>query len=55
VANAVPEVLRASTWHLTRGGGHGAVREFAEGLLDARDEWHSAVEAYVRGRSGESV
>jgi len=53
VANAVPEVLRASTWHLTRGGGHGAVREFAEGLLDARDEWHSAVEAYVRGRSGE--
>ncbi len=55
VANAVPEVLRASTWHLTRSGGHGAVREFAEGLLDARDEWHRAVEEYVRGRSGESV
>ncbi len=51
VANAVPEVLRASTWHLARGGGHGAVREFAEGLLDARDEWHTAVEDYVRSRS----
>ena len=33
VGNAVPEVLRASRWHLQRGGGHGAVREFAEGLL----------------------
>jgi len=54
VANAVPEVLRATTWHLARGGGHGAVREFAEGLLDARDEWHTTVEAYVRGRSEDS-
>jgi len=30
------------------------VREFAEGLLDARDEWHTTVEAYVRGRSEDS-
>jgi 3-deoxy-D-manno-octulosonate 8-phosphate phosphatase (KDO 8-P phosphatase) len=51
VGNAVPEVQRASRWQLQRGGGHGAVREFAEGLLDARDEWHDAVEQYVRSRS----
>lgn len=51
VGNAVPEVRRACTWHLTRSGGHGAVREFAEGLLDARDAWHDAVTHYVASRS----
>jgi 3-deoxy-D-manno-octulosonate 8-phosphate phosphatase (KDO 8-P phosphatase) len=51
VGNAVPEVRRACTWHLTRTGGHGAVREFAEGLLDARDAWHDAVARYVASRS----
>lgn len=54
VGNAVPEVRRACTWHLTRGGGHGAVREFAEGLLNARDGWHDAVAQYVASRSAES-
>ncbi len=53
--NAVPEVLRACTWHLAKGGGHGAVREFAEGLLTARDEWNSAVAEYVRSRSAVSA
>jgi 3-deoxy-D-manno-octulosonate 8-phosphate phosphatase (KDO 8-P phosphatase) len=53
VANAVPEVRRAATWHLGRGGGHGAVREFAEGLLQARDAWHDTVEAYVASRMAE--
>jgi 3-deoxy-D-manno-octulosonate 8-phosphate phosphatase (KDO 8-P phosphatase) len=51
VGNAVPEVRRACTWHLARSGGRGAVREFAEGLLDARDAWHDAVAAYLAGRS----
>ncbi len=54
VGNAVPEVMRTCTWHLSRRGGFGAVREFAEGLLGARDEWHDTVEQYVRSRS-ESV
>jgi 3-deoxy-D-manno-octulosonate 8-phosphate phosphatase (KDO 8-P phosphatase) len=54
VGNAVPEVRRASTWHLARGGGHGAVREFAEGLLDARDAWHDAVAQYVASRTAEA-
>jgi 3-deoxy-D-manno-octulosonate 8-phosphate phosphatase (KDO 8-P phosphatase) len=51
VGNAVPEVQRVCTWHLARRGGHGAVREFAEGLLGARDEWNDAVAEYVRSRS----
>jgi 3-deoxy-D-manno-octulosonate 8-phosphate phosphatase (KDO 8-P phosphatase) len=55
VGNAVREVRRACTWHLTRRGGHGAVRELAEGLLDARDAWHDAVEAYVASRSAEGT
>jgi 3-deoxy-D-manno-octulosonate 8-phosphate phosphatase (KDO 8-P phosphatase) len=54
VGNAVPEIRRASTWHLERRGGHGAVREFAEGLLDARDAWHEAVAAYVASRTAEA-
>jgi 3-deoxy-D-manno-octulosonate 8-phosphate phosphatase (KDO 8-P phosphatase) len=38
---------------LTRKGGYGAVREFAELLLRARGEWDVLVEAYVRSRSEE--
>ncbi len=53
VGNAVPEIRRVSRWHLARGGGHGAVREFAEGLLDARDSWHDAVAQYVASRTAE--
>jgi len=53
VGNAVPEIRRVCTWQLVRGGGHGAVREFAEGLLDARDSWHDAVAQYVASRSME--
>lgn len=54
VGNAVPEVQRACTWQLSRKGGAGAVREFAEGLLNARDAWHDAVEAYVQTHSEET-
>jgi 3-deoxy-D-manno-octulosonate 8-phosphate phosphatase (KDO 8-P phosphatase) len=51
VGNAVPEVLRICRLHLTRGGGRGAVREFAEVLLKARGEWESLWESYVAERS----
>jgi 3-deoxy-D-manno-octulosonate 8-phosphate phosphatase (KDO 8-P phosphatase) len=51
VGNAVPEVVKACTLHLTRRGGHGAVREFAELLLKARGEWDEIVERYVAERS----
>ena len=51
VANAVPEVRAACALRLTRAGGAGAVREFAELLLKARGEWKSVTDAYVAERS----
>jgi 3-deoxy-D-manno-octulosonate 8-phosphate phosphatase (KDO 8-P phosphatase) len=51
VGNAVPEIRAASALRLSRTGGHGAVREFAELLLKARGEWKSVAEAYVAERS----
>lgn len=47
VANASKEVKAVAAVHLTRGGGEGAVREFAELLLTARGEWAAIVEQYV--------
>jgi 3-deoxy-D-manno-octulosonate 8-phosphate phosphatase (KDO 8-P phosphatase) len=51
VANATAEAGRAARVRLTRAGGRGAVREFAELLLRARGEWDDIVEEYVRSRS----
>lgn len=51
VANAAPEVSAACAVRLQRAGGAGAVREFAERLLQARGEWDGLVEAYVASRS----
>lgn len=51
VGNATDDAWRASRVRLTRQGGHGAVREFAELLLRARGEWDALVEEYVRSRS----
>jgi 3-deoxy-D-manno-octulosonate 8-phosphate phosphatase (KDO 8-P phosphatase) len=52
VANSVPEVLGVAHVKLTRGGGAGAIREFAELLLKARGEWEQAVEQYIAERGG---
>lgn len=51
VGNAVPEVRRTAKLHLTARGGFGAIREFAEALLNARGEWSDLVERYVAERS----
>ena len=51
VANAVPEVRAVASLRLTRGGGAGALREFAELLLKARGEWKAVCDAYVAERS----
>ena len=51
VGNAVPEVKAACAVQLARSGGRGAVREFAELLLKARDEWTRVTERYVAERS----
>ena len=51
VGNAVPEVRAVCALELTRAGGTGAVREFAELLLKARGEWKAVSDAYVAERS----
>jgi 3-deoxy-D-manno-octulosonate 8-phosphate phosphatase (KDO 8-P phosphatase) len=51
VGNAVPEVRALCKLKLTRNGGFGAVREFAELLLKARGEWKTVSEEYVAERS----
>lgn len=53
VGNAVTEVRRCATLQLTARGGFGAVREFAEALLNARGEWTDLVERYVASRREE--
>lgn len=56
VANAVPEVRERAAWRGRVPGGEGAVREFAEDLLRAREEWDGLVRAYVeecRGLEGD--
>ena len=52
VANAVPAVSRAAHWRSTRRGGHGAVREFCDALLEARGQLDEVMDEYVRQRSG---
>lgn len=46
VANAVAEIRAVAAWTTTRSGGHGAVREAIEALLNARGEWESTVNRY---------
>jgi 3-deoxy-D-manno-octulosonate 8-phosphate phosphatase (KDO 8-P phosphatase) len=53
VADCTDEVFKISKLRLTRPGGQGAVREFAEILLRARGEWESLVEWYVKSRAEE--
>jgi 3-deoxy-D-manno-octulosonate 8-phosphate phosphatase (KDO 8-P phosphatase) len=52
VADAAPEVKAAAHWQTRRGGGRGAVREFAEALLGARGEWARLVDEYCAAREG---
>jgi len=51
VGNAVPEIREMCELRLTRMGGHGAVREFAEMLLRARGVWDEVAGRYVAERS----
>lgn len=54
VANGSEEIFQVAKVRLTRKGGDGAVREFAELLLKARGEWESLVEWYVASRNGDA-
>lgn len=51
VGNAVPEIRALCSVQLTRTGGRGAVREFAELLLAARGQWEEITQRYVRERA----
>jgi 3-deoxy-D-manno-octulosonate 8-phosphate phosphatase (KDO 8-P phosphatase) len=51
VGNAVPEIRDLCSVRLTRHGGRGAIREFAEMLLKARGQWDEAWNGYVEDRS----
>jgi 3-deoxy-D-manno-octulosonate 8-phosphate phosphatase (KDO 8-P phosphatase) len=55
VGNATDEARAAARrgLQLTRGGGRGAVREFAEVLLRARGQWDEMVERYVAKASAD--
>lgn len=55
VGNATPETRALCRVHLTRHGGRGAVREFAELLLKARGEWERVTEDYVASRNGAAL
>jgi len=51
VANATSHVVEIADWQSTKRGGHGAVREFCEALLEARGELRAMVDRYVEERS----
>ncbi|MBF0285423.1 MAG: HAD hydrolase family protein [Magnetococcales bacterium] len=46
-ADGDPEVLRRAHWIASRNGGHGAVRELAEGFLKAQGQWEDVVTALI--------
>jgi 3-deoxy-D-manno-octulosonate 8-phosphate phosphatase (KDO 8-P phosphatase) len=53
VANATPPVRAIAKWISTKQGGHGAVREFCDALLEARGSLDDVIDTYVRERSGQ--
>ncbi len=55
VANCSLDARRCAALQLTRCGGEGAVREFAELLLRARGEWDGLVDQYVMSRVSEQL
>jgi len=55
VGNATPEARALCRVHLSRSGGRGAVREFAELLLRARGEWERVTTEYEASRSAAAL
>ncbi|MFA5960407.1 MAG: 3-deoxy-manno-octulosonate-8-phosphatase KdsC [Tatlockia sp.] len=47
VANAVPQVKEFATWHTTREGGRGAVREVCDLILNAQQKLDEALARYL--------
>lgn len=55
VANGSEDAMQLAKLRLTRAGGAGAIREFAELLLRARGEWQSLVDWYVKSRDTDGI
>lgn len=51
VANASADARAAARFTLSRRGGDGAIREFAEVLLNTRGEWNALAMGYVESRA----
>ncbi len=54
-ANACAEVKQVARYTTAAGGGHGAVREFAEALLKARGMWAEVTRTYLKERGDVSA
>jgi 3-deoxy-D-manno-octulosonate 8-phosphate phosphatase (KDO 8-P phosphatase) len=55
VANAVTEVKKIAVYTTQASGGHGAVREVVEALLQARGEWPEILERYFESGTTEKA
>lgn len=55
VANASASVKEIARYTTTKDGGHGAIREFAEALLQARGVWGDVVKGYLRERGDAGI
>jgi 3-deoxy-D-manno-octulosonate 8-phosphate phosphatase (KDO 8-P phosphatase) len=55
VANAVGEVKQIAAYITQAQGGHGAVREVVEALLQARGEWPEILERYFASEKAEKA
>ncbi|RUR42550.1 KdsC family phosphatase [Vreelandella populi] len=51
VPNAPDYMLTHADWITDRLGGHGAVREICDTLLEAQGHWGSVLDTYLHGRS----
>ncbi len=54
VADAQPQVIEIADWTTERRGGHGAVREVVDDIVNARDLWDRVLDDY-RERQGSDL
>lgn len=52
VPNAPSYMRQAADWVSARSGGHGAVRDICDTLLDIQGHWPAVLESYAAGASG---
>lgn len=55
VPNAPSYVRQTADWVTARSGGHGAVRDICDTLLDTQGHWAAVIESYAAGASGHAT